>query len=221
MAVINKRFIHFNKKSDFEKRRAAGDIQETSIVFIGDTNEIWTHGAFYTDGASSLTGDRIVEKLNNMDEIIFTKHVACLGGAGMAAMSDIRFKNNREPMDPVLPLVLGAPVFKYNWKDNPEKSVGSSAQYWREEIPELGFEVADDDRTQALSYELIGGVIMPKALQEEHAERILNEDQIMRELERLRNVNKSIRNEIGNLKKLVAGLMGQVLELSAKIESHE
>lgn len=221
MAVIHKRFIHFNQKSDFEKRRTAGDIPETSIVFIENTNEIWTHGVFYANGLFSLTGDNIVDKLNSLDEIIFTKHVACLSGAGTATMSDIRFKNNIEPFDPVLPLVLAAPVFKYNWKDNPEKSIGSSAQYWREEIPELGFEIANKEKTQTLFYDLIGGVIMPKALQEEHSERILCEDKMAREIENLRSTNKAMRNEIQNLKSLVADLMGQVMMLSARTENHE
>ena len=45
--AINKKLIHFNYKSKFEKELANGNILPTSIIFIRDTKEIWTHGQFY------------------------------------------------------------------------------------------------------------------------------------------------------------------------------
>lgn len=52
--AINKKLIHFNKKSDFNTKSKAtsatdtsADILYSSIVFIKDTQEIWTHGQFY------------------------------------------------------------------------------------------------------------------------------------------------------------------------------
>lgn len=49
--AINKKLIHFNKKEDFNKELESGNILDKSIVFIKDSNQIYTHGKFY-DGAS-------------------------------------------------------------------------------------------------------------------------------------------------------------------------
>lgn len=52
--AINKKLIHFNKREDFDKKSKATsandttvDILYSSIVFIKDTQEIWTHGKIY------------------------------------------------------------------------------------------------------------------------------------------------------------------------------
>lgn len=44
---INKQFVHFNLREDFDKELAAGNILDTSIVFIKDTQELYTHGQLY------------------------------------------------------------------------------------------------------------------------------------------------------------------------------
>ena len=43
--MINKKLIHFENNSEFDKRKS--EILDTSIVFIKDTNKICTHGAEY------------------------------------------------------------------------------------------------------------------------------------------------------------------------------
>lgn len=45
---INKKLIHFNRKEKFEEELGKGNILPTSIVFIKDTQEIWTHGQYYS-----------------------------------------------------------------------------------------------------------------------------------------------------------------------------
>jgi len=45
--AINKKLIHFRRKEVFEEKLANNEILNTSIVFIDDTNEIWTHGENY------------------------------------------------------------------------------------------------------------------------------------------------------------------------------
>lgn len=47
MSKITNRFVHFKTKASFTSRLEAGDIQESSVVFIQDANEIWTHGTYY------------------------------------------------------------------------------------------------------------------------------------------------------------------------------
>lgn len=43
--MINKKLIHFESGSEFDKRKS--EILDTSIVFIKDTNKIYTHGVEY------------------------------------------------------------------------------------------------------------------------------------------------------------------------------
>ena len=47
MATINKKLIHFSEKEKFNTRNNAGDILDSSIVFVKDSNEIYTHGEEY------------------------------------------------------------------------------------------------------------------------------------------------------------------------------
>ena len=48
--AINKKLIHFKNKQKFNEELANGNILETSIVFIQDSKEIYTHGQLY-DGS--------------------------------------------------------------------------------------------------------------------------------------------------------------------------
>lgn len=48
MAVIDKKLIHFTNLATFEQRLNAGEIKDTSIVFIQDAKRIWTHGQYYS-----------------------------------------------------------------------------------------------------------------------------------------------------------------------------
>lgn len=81
--MITKKFIHFNKNSDFEQKRDNGEILDTSIVFIKDTNKIYTHGTeyqfiewSYIDAPAGYTSyilqDRSVWR-DSDNEIIFVK----------------------------------------------------------------------------------------------------------------------------------------------------
>ena len=45
--AINKKLIHFKTKANFVEQYEAGNILNTSIVFIQDAKEIWTHGTYY------------------------------------------------------------------------------------------------------------------------------------------------------------------------------
>ena len=45
--AINKKLIHFNSKDNFSNEVANGNILDTSIVFVKDSKEIYTHGNLY------------------------------------------------------------------------------------------------------------------------------------------------------------------------------
>lgn len=61
--AINKKIIHFKNKKNFDNEVANGNILDTSIVFIQDTQEIYTHGTFY-DGSTinlkTINGESIL-----------------------------------------------------------------------------------------------------------------------------------------------------------------
>ena len=78
--AINKKLIHFKSKQKFNEELANGNILETSIVFIQDSKEIYTHGTLY-DGKSvdlsdvesllqdTLTNYATKEELDNAFEV--------------------------------------------------------------------------------------------------------------------------------------------------------
>lgn len=63
MATI-KRFIHFQTKAAFTAASKGTDYNDQSIVFIKDTQEIWTHGQFYS------IPDAYVTKITNLETAV-------------------------------------------------------------------------------------------------------------------------------------------------------
>ena len=63
MAQINEQFIQVKTKANFESRLSAGDVKDTSIAFIEDTNEIWARGKYYP---CPYTKSEIDQKLTDM-----------------------------------------------------------------------------------------------------------------------------------------------------------
>jgi hypothetical protein len=46
--AINKKLIHFKNKTKFDEELAKNNINDSSICFIKDTQQIWTHGQLYS-----------------------------------------------------------------------------------------------------------------------------------------------------------------------------
>lgn len=64
--AINKTFVHFDHKSVFDEKLVNNELLESSIVFIKDTQQIWTHGQLYNCSDPNLS-DYITEaELNNL-----------------------------------------------------------------------------------------------------------------------------------------------------------
>lgn len=64
--TINKKLIHFKNKTAFTTELNAGNIPDTSIVFIKDTKEIWTHSQLYS---CSLTEEEVISIIENSNSI--------------------------------------------------------------------------------------------------------------------------------------------------------
>ena len=52
--AINRKFIHFQKKIDFENELSNNNILDTSICFISETKEIYTHKQLYNCSGQSI-----------------------------------------------------------------------------------------------------------------------------------------------------------------------
>lgn len=142
---------------------------------------------------SAETAATIMSKINSQSEITFSKHVVCSAGAGLQSTSDIRFKSNFNSLpDDTLNKVLNAPEFTYNWKDETTTSIGTSAQYWEDKIPELVHEM--EDGTKTFSYERYT-VVLQKALKEEHRLREIEKEAFEERI-------KYLEQELNNLKNL-------------------
>lgn len=147
---------------------------------------------------SAETAATIMSKINSQSEITFTKHVVCSAGAGLQSTSDIRFKSNFNSLpDDTLNKVLNAPEFTYNWKDETTTSIGTSAQYWEDKIPELVHEM--DDGTKTFSYERYT-VVLQKALKEEHR---LREEEKKRFKEEIDSLNTRLNDLTSLIQKLI------------------
>ena len=142
--------------------------------------------------SSGETPETIMAKINSQDEIIFTKHTAHLAGAGDTSVSDIRYKNNIEAITGVLSLVLNSPGFKYNWMDEKDISIGTSAQYWNKYYPELTRELHNSILT--FSYERYP-IILQEAFKEEHRLREMEKEAFEERI-------KYLEQELNNLKNL-------------------
>lgn len=78
MSKITNRFIHFKTKANFTSRLGAGDIQESSVVFIQDANEIWTHGTYYKCDISEA---EVIALINSKGYITEADIPSLTGGA--------------------------------------------------------------------------------------------------------------------------------------------
>lgn len=147
---------------------------------------------------SAETATTIMSKINSQSEITFTKHVVCSAGAGLQSTSDIRFKSNFNSLpDDTLNKVLNAPEFTYNWKDETTTSIGTSAQYWEDKIPELVHEM--EDGTKTFSYERYT-VVLQKALKEEHR---LREEERKKFKEDINSLNTRLNDLTSLIQKLI------------------
>ena len=147
---------------------------------------------------SAETAATIMSKINSQSEITFSKHVVCSAGAGLQSTSDIRFKSNLQSLsENTLDQVLNAPEFTYTWKDETTTSIGTSAQYWEDKIPELVYEM--EDGTKTFSYERYT-VVLQKALKEEH--RLREEER-----KKFKDDINSLNNRLNDLTSLIQKLI--------------
>lgn len=78
MSKITNRFVHFKTKASFTSRLGAGDIQESSVVFIQDANEIWAHGTYYKCDISEA---EVIALINSKGYITEADIPSLTGGA--------------------------------------------------------------------------------------------------------------------------------------------
>lgn len=185
----------FNIPSTFNRRITWGDnkisylsdlvpLQQDILSLRADVDTLMN--------SSGETPETIMAKINSLDEITFTKHTVHTNGAGTTSVSDIRYKHNIENLSNTLSLVLNSPGFKYNWMDENDLCIGTSAQYWNKYYPELVREINNSILT--FSYERYT-ILLQEALKEEYNLRIKSQKEFEEKI-------KYLEQEISNLKKV-------------------
>lgn len=185
----------FNIPSTFNRRITWGDneisylsdlvpLQQDILSLRADVDTLMN--------SSGETPESIMAKINSLNEITFTKHTVHTNGAGTTSVSDIRYKHNIENLSNILPLVLNSPGFKYNWMDENDLCIGTSAQYWNKYYPELVREI--NNSILAFSYERYT-ILLQEALKEEYNLRIKSQKEFEEKI-------KYLEQEISNLKKV-------------------
>lgn len=185
----------FNIPSTFNRRITWGDneisylsdlvpLQQDILSLRADVDTLMN--------SSGETPESIMAKINSLDEITFTKHTVHTNGAGTTSVSDIRYKHNIENLSNTLFLVLNSPGFKYNWMDENDLCIGTSAQYWNKYYPELVKEINNSILT--FSYERYT-ILLQEALKEEYNLRIKSQKEFEEKI-------KYLEQEISNLKKV-------------------
>ena len=84
MATIDKKLIHFQTKSAFNDALANDQLNDWSIVFIKETQEIWTHGQLYSCSEIDLSPYLTKEEA---EDIYATKDVATASSDGLMSSS--------------------------------------------------------------------------------------------------------------------------------------
>ena len=141
MATINNKLIHFKSKSDFDGRYAEstdggityGDFLGTSIVFIQDAKQIWTHGQFYDANKTTLASLGITattEELNKLDGVTATtQELNYMDGVTSNVQTQLNDKaasNHTHTASQVSGLATVATTGSYNdLTDLPENSEGT------------------------------------------------------------------------------------------------
>ena len=125
--AITKKLIHFKTKKAFQGQLDANNILDTSIVFIQDAKEIWTHGEFYP---CPYTKEEVDAKINNLEltnepnadqvklllgEITETVLLpATSEQAGLMSADDRHFLNNAEQsLDKLGPLLEDTTQYEF------------------------------------------------------------------------------------------------------------
>ena len=105
--AINKKLIHFKSKEQFNIELANGNILDTSIVFIKETKEVWTHGQLYNCSGFDASG--IIANIENLtsevqeNESVTSAAISDLYskiGGGSASGSGIQIVSNVSELDP-------------------------------------------------------------------------------------------------------------------------
>jgi len=92
--AINKKLIHFNNRKTFDSELANNNILPTSIVFIKDSQEIWTHNEFYATQLSVEEIEAIIADSTTIADLI--SRITAETTARNAAITTVTTKINDE-----------------------------------------------------------------------------------------------------------------------------
>lgn len=101
--MIEELFLEYNTKEAFKEDLAAGEIQETSIVWIHDTSEIWTHNQYWSCSGQAPLGlfeeltdleNYTPEETDTISQAIAKIYARLSGPGGLKEAEDIIYKEH-------------------------------------------------------------------------------------------------------------------------------
>ena len=127
-------------------------------------------------------------------KIAFTSSSDTITATNFIASSDMRLKDVQRDVEISSEALANAPLFAFRWKDNDDKTehIGTSAQYWQEECPQL---VRDNDGKLGVDYGALGvaaGVSLAKEVVE------------------LRSEVKELKDRLAKMEAIIAKMGGEL-----------
>lgn len=169
--AINKKLIHFNKKESFNTELANNNILNTSIVFIKDSKEIWTHGQLYATQLTAAEIEAIVANSPSVEDVL-TQIAAEVTARDKAVMAE---KHRAEQAEAALSSTIESEIARSTAKDEAHTAA-------------INKEV--QDRTNAIATE----VTNRDAAIEVETNRALNAEQTLQT--NINSANTAISNEV-------------------------
>lgn len=150
-----------------------GAHKDSNIIWFGPCNSNGAWVDSYTSqcwkfwGQVTTAGNIVVDNGNKLQlndgsgngKIVLTGSNGNVWCVSVTQTSDIRYKNIVAQKVINISDIASAPLFQFLWKDesiNKDIHIGTSAQYWKEVLPEVVVESPDENKQLAIEYSTLG-----------------------------------------------------------------
>ena len=150
-----------------------GSHKDSNVIWFGPCNangawvDSYTLQCWKFWGQVTTAGNIVVDNGNKLQlndgsgngKIVLTGSNGNVWCVSVTQTSDIRYKNIVAQKVINISDIASAPLFQFLWKDesiNKDIHIGTSAQYWKEVLPEVVVESPDENKQLAIEYSTLG-----------------------------------------------------------------
>ena len=119
-----------------------------TVVLVSITDETTSSGTYYPLLSTATTGTLATSNTSS-SKLSYVPSTGTLTTVDLNTTSDIKFKDNVQPIDSAINIINTIDGVSFNWKETGKKSYGVIAQQLKEVLPEL---VSQEDRGLSVSY---------------------------------------------------------------------